>query len=293
MSDLESMFGCPVVEAYGMTEASHQMACNPLPPGVRKPGSVGPAAGPEVAIMDEVHNDAFLPAGVTGEITIRGANVTQGYSNNSEANEKAFTPQGWFRTGDQGYMDEDGYVFITGRLKEIINRGGEKISPREIDEVLLDHPGVKQALAFAMPHETLGEDVAAAVVLSDTSLNEGQLRRFTAEKLADFKVPQRIVILDEIPKGATGKLQRIGLAEKLGVKAEPEKTAPPTDQIVPPRTEAESVLAELWQEVLNLPEVSVFHRFLELGGDSITATQLLTKVHALSDWLELTRLFCK
>ena len=213
--ELEDVFGAPLVESYGMTEAAHQMASNPLPPGKRIPGSVGLAAGPEVAIMDEHGN--LLPPGTTGEIVIRGPNVTGGYENNPKANAEAFS-NGWFRTGDQGVMDAEGYLAITGRLKEIINRGGEKISPREVDEVLMDHPAVQQIVTFAIPHEKLGEDVAAAVVLHEgQEATEKELRQFAGRRLADYKVPRRIVFLDEIPKGATGKLQRIGLAAKLGL----------------------------------------------------------------------------
>jgi acyl-CoA synthetase (AMP-forming)/AMP-acid ligase II len=214
LAELEETFHVPVVESYGMTEAAHQMASNPLPPQPRKPGSVGPAAGPEVAIMDE--GGTILAEGDTGEIVIRGDNVTSGYARNPEANATAFT-EGWFRTGDQGRLDKDGYLFITGRLKEIINRGGEKISPREVDEALLDHPDVLQAVVFGMPHPKLGEEIAAAVVLAEGSAaNEKGLRAFVSERLADFKTPRKILILDEIPKGPTGKIQRIGLAAKLG-----------------------------------------------------------------------------
>ena len=216
LHELEETFGVPVIEAYAMTEASHQMTCNQLPPGTRKPGTVGCAAGPEVAIMDESTTD-LLTQGETGEIVIRGENVTLGYENNPAANAENFV-NGWFRTGDQGVMDEDGFVTITGRLKEIINRGGEKISPREVDEVLLDHPAVQQAVTFAMPHKSLGEEVAAAVVLREgETTDEASIRAFASERLATFKVPRKVLILDEIPKGATGKLQRIGLAEKLGL----------------------------------------------------------------------------
>lgn len=215
MAALEETFDAPVIESYGMTEAAHQMASNLLPPGARKPGSVGVAAGPEVEIMDLDGN--ILERGATGEIVIRGPNVTKGYEANDKANAEGFT-NGWFRTGDQGMFDEDGYLSITGRLKEIINRGGEKISPREVDEILLDHPAVGQAVTFALPHEKLGEEVAAAIVLKEgESATEADIREFAAGHLADFKVPRKVVFLEEIPKGATGKLQRIGLHEKLGL----------------------------------------------------------------------------
>jgi acyl-CoA synthetase (AMP-forming)/AMP-acid ligase II len=215
LEELQSVFGAPVIEAYGMTEAAHQMASNPLPPKARKPGSVGLAAGPEIAVMNQAGE--MLPAGETGEVVIRGENVAAGYENNPDANRDAFVA-GWFRTGDQGYLDEEGYLYLTGRLKEIINRGGEKISPREVDEVLLDHPAVEQALTFALPHEKLGEEVAAAIILrSGGAATAKDLRQFAAQRLADFKVPRKFVFLDEIPKGATGKLQRIGLAKKLGL----------------------------------------------------------------------------
>ncbi|WP_269629897.1 acyl--CoA ligase [Pelomonas sp. BJYL3] len=215
ISELEQVFGAPLIEAYGMTEATHQMASNPLPPGVRKPGTVGLAAGPEVAIMGP--DGALLAAGETGEIVIRGPNVTQGYESNPAANAEAFR-EGWFRTGDQGQMDAEGYVSITGRLKEIINRGGEKISPREVDEVLMDHAAVAQVVCFGLPHPKLGEEVGAVVVLREgASATERELQQFVGQRLADFKVPARILFMAEIPKGATGKLQRIGLAQKLGL----------------------------------------------------------------------------
>jgi oxalate---CoA ligase len=213
--ELEEVFGAPLIEAYGMTEATHQMSSNPLPPAVRKPGTVGIAAGPEIAIMGD--GGALLPRGGTGEIVIRGPNVTAGYENNPKANAEAYT-DGWFRTGDQGVMDADGYISITGRLKEIINRGGEKVSPREVDEILMDHPAVSQVVCFGMPHPKLGEEVAAAVVLREgVQVTERELQDFVGTRAADFKVPKRILILEEIPKGATGKLQRIGLAQKLGL----------------------------------------------------------------------------
>ena len=215
IAQIEAIFNAPLIESYGMTEAAHQMASNPLPPAKRIPGSVGVAAGPQVAIMDNA--GLLLNRGETGEIVIRGPNVSAGYENNDRANADAYS-DGWFRTGDQGVLDSEGYLSITGRLKEIINRGGEKISPREVDEILMDHPAVAQVVTFAVPHDKLGEDVAAAVVLREgASASERELRDFVASRVVDYKVPRKIVLLDEIPKGATGKLQRIGLAQKLGL----------------------------------------------------------------------------
>ena len=215
ITELEAAFGAPLIEAYGMTEATHQMASNPLPPAQRKPGTVGRAAGPEIAIMGS--GGEMLAHGGIGEIVIRGANVTRGYENNPGANAEGFA-NGWFRTGDQGTMDAEGYLSITGRLKEIINRGGEKVSPREVDEILMDHPAVGQVVCFGMPHAKLGEEVAAVVVLREGhAATERELQTFVATRAADYKVPKKILFMDEIPKGATGKLQRIGLAQKLGL----------------------------------------------------------------------------
>ena len=216
MKAVEETFDAPVLEAYGMTEAAHQMASNPLPPRPHYPGSVGVATGPDIAIVDE--DGEPLAPGETGEIVIRGDNVMSGYENNEKANSEAFTKHGWFRTGDQGSLTPEGYLSLTGRLKEIIIRGGEKISPREVDEVLMDHPAVRQCVTFAMPHDRLGEDVAAVVVLRDgAEADEASIRDHAGIHLAKFKVPARILFMDEIPKGATGKLQRIGLAQKLGL----------------------------------------------------------------------------
>lgn len=215
IAQVEEVFKTPLIESYGMTEAAHQMASNPLPPAKRIPGSVGIAAGPEIAIMDNDGN--LLAAGEIGEIVIRGENVTLGYENNPKANAEGFT-HGWFRTGDQGQLTPDGYLSLTGRLKEIINRGGEKISPREVDEVLMDHPAVAQVVTFGIPHEKLGEEVGAVIVLkAEQTATERDIRDFAAKRLADFKVPRKILFMDEIPRGATGKLQRIGLSAKLGL----------------------------------------------------------------------------
>jgi acyl-CoA synthetase (AMP-forming)/AMP-acid ligase II/thioesterase domain-containing protein/acyl carrier protein len=295
MARLERVFQAPVIEAYGMTEASHQMASNPLPPRVRKAGSVGVAAGPEIAIMDDTGN--LLPPGQKGEIVIRGANVTRGYENHPAANASAFT-HGWFRTGDQGFFDGDQYLFITGRLKEIISRGGEKISPREVDEVLMEHPAVVQAVTFALPDAHLGEEVGAAVVLRHPgAVTERGLQTFAAQRVAAFKVPRRIVFLDAIPKGPTGKLQRLGLAATLGLTGalapshateaalmqpdavsvrrgglEMERTG------AAPRTPLEEQLARLWVAVLKVDRVGVQDNFFDLGGSSLQAVQLFERI---------------
>ncbi|MDZ4717830.1 MAG: acyl--CoA ligase [Roseiflexaceae bacterium] len=216
MERLESAFGAPVLESYGMTEASHQMTSNPLPPAAHKAGSVGYGFGVQAAIMDETGQ--LLPQGSKGEVVVRGPNVVDGYEHNPEANATAFV-NGWFRTGDQGVIDSDGYLMLTGRLKELINRGGEKISPLEIDDVLLRHPAVAEALAFAVPHKSLGEEVHAAVVLRSnvSEVSERELRDYCAALLAEFKVPKAFHILAELPRGATGKLQRINMAKVLGL----------------------------------------------------------------------------
>jgi len=275
LAELEEVFRVPVIEAYGMTEASHQMASNPLPPGIRKPGSVGRATGIELAVADE--EGRLLGAGVPGEVVVRGPSIMSGYEDNPEANAKAFF-NGWFRTGDQGYLDADGYLFLTGRLKEIINRGGEKISPREVDEVLLEHPAVAQAVAFAVPDDKLGEEVAAAVVLRPgAQASELELREFAARHLVDFKVPRRLVIVDEIPKGPTGKLQRIGLAARLGLTGREARPSEPR-RFRAPETDTEAKLCRLWQEILGIEAVGAEDDFFRLGGDSILAAEFLKRL---------------
>jgi acyl-CoA synthetase (AMP-forming)/AMP-acid ligase II/acetyltransferase-like isoleucine patch superfamily enzyme/acyl carrier protein len=269
---LEDVFRTPVIEAYGMTEASHQMTSQPLPPLPRKAGSVGVAAGPVVAIMDEVGN--LLPVGAIGEVVIRGMNVMEGYDKNPTANRSAFT-HGWFRTGDQGRFDTDGYLFLTGRLKEIINRGGEKIAPKEVDDILTQHPAIAQAVAFAVPHPTLGEEVAAAVVVKpDAAVTESDLRAFAAARLADFKVPRQILMVEAIPKGPTGKVQRLGLAEKLA-----DQLAGHAQQhFVLPTTAMEQQLTEMWQELLHVEHVGVRDNFFALGGDSLAIAGMMLAI---------------
>jgi acyl-CoA synthetase (AMP-forming)/AMP-acid ligase II/thioesterase domain-containing protein/acyl carrier protein len=270
MQELEQMFDAPVIESYGMTEASHQMTSNPLPPFTRKPGSVGKPTGPEVAIMDT--SGHLSPPGHTGEIVIRGANVMTAYAGDSIINAAAFA-NGWFRTGDQGFFDADGYLFINGRIKEMINRGGEKISPREIDEIFLNHPAVDQALAFSVPHPSLGEDVYVAVVLrSGASITEQTLNAFARTRLSASKAPRRIVIVNEIPKGPTGKPLRTGLADKLGFGTGPAKRNTP---IVRPRNRVEEEVARIWLRILKVDPISVTTDFFESGGDSLKAMELL------------------
>ena len=261
-AELEAAFGVPVIEAYGMTEATHQIASNPLPPGARKPGSVGLPVGTEVAVLDE--HGRRLPAGEMGEIVIRGDNVA------------ALDADGWLRTGDLGHRDADGYVFITGRLKELINRGGEKISPREVDEVLAEHPAVAQAAAFGVPHPTLGEDLAAAVVLrSGRSARPEELRQFVAERLAAFKVPGPIHVLDELPAGSTGKVQRRALSEALGVRSAASVSMTPRDAV-------ESEVADIWASLFPARSVGVRETFFELGGDSLLAARLFAEIERRS-----------
>ena len=211
MQQLEELLDVPVLEAYGMTEASHQMSSNPLPPAPRVPGSVGPGTGVRSGVMDD--SGRLLPIGERGEVVIQGPNVTDGYENNPEANAAAFTG-GWFRTGDLGALDEAGYLTLLGRIKELINRGGEKISPREIDELLLQHPAVGEAVAFGLPHPVWGEEVAAAVVLTGEA-SERELLRHCRAHLADFKVPKKLFIVESIPRTATGKVQRRHVAAAM------------------------------------------------------------------------------
>jgi acyl-CoA synthetase (AMP-forming)/AMP-acid ligase II len=218
MHDLEARFGAPLLEAYGMTEAAHQMSSNPLPPGERKPGSVGPGTDVRISIMDG--SGRHLEPGERGEVVIQGPNVIKGYESNPEANATSFV-DGWFRTGDQGVLDAAGYLTLTGRLKELINRGGEKISPQEVDEVLLAHPAVAEAVCFGVPHSTWGEEVAAAVVLrpSTGAVTEADLLAYCRERLSDFKRPKQIHITETIPRTATGKIQRRVVAQVYSSKA--------------------------------------------------------------------------
>jgi acyl-CoA synthetase (AMP-forming)/AMP-acid ligase II/acyl carrier protein len=269
---LEEHFEVPVLEAYGMTEAAHQICSNRLPGGgpPALPGSVGPAAGPEMIVLGPEHLPS--PPGVSGEVAIRGANVTAGYEA-SDHSGWITTANGerWFLTGDEGYLDGDGRLFLTGRLKEMINRGGEKVIPRRVDEALLQHPAVDQALAFAVPHPTLGEDLAAAVVLrKGASLGEQELRAHAFSALSPHEVPSRILFLVELPRGATGKLQRIGLAERLA-----DALRSPDEPAV---GELEELVAAVIADVLDLKSPGRDANFFLLGGDSLSGTRVITRL---------------
>jgi acyl-CoA synthetase (AMP-forming)/AMP-acid ligase II len=275
--DLERTFETCVINGYAMTEtAAGPLACNPLPPLRRKAGSVGVPVDLDLAIMDEA--GALLPDGETGEVVVRGAIVMSGYDGDPSANQTAFAG-GWFKTGDQGFFDDDGYLFIVGRSREIINRGGEKIAPQEVDDVLLEHPEVLEAVTFAVPHSTLGEDVASAIVLRQpASATQNDIRRFVIGRVADFKVPRRVLFVGEIPKGATGKVQRIGLAEKLGLASNIDVP----QAFVAPRTRLEKILAECWAEILQLEQVGIHDDFFGLGGDSLSVTHVLARVYEVT-----------
>ncbi|HSF30803.1 MAG TPA: amino acid adenylation domain-containing protein [Candidatus Tectomicrobia bacterium] len=276
LADLERVFKAPVLETYGMTETAAQITSNPLPPRSRKPGSAGLAAGPEVAIMRQ--DGVLLPPREIGEIVVRGPTVFKGYENDPAANSTAFT-DGWFRTGDQGFLADDGYLFITGRLREIINRGGEKIAPQEVDNVLMGHPAVAQAVTFAVPHARLGEDLAAAVVLHQSATATGHdIRLFAATRLAAFKVPQQVYIVEDLPKSPIGKLQRLGLAERLGLTAPGPAQFTFRSDVSSVCTPLEELLAGICAQVLDVEYVGVHDDFFQLGGDSILATQLISRI---------------
>ena len=276
IADTEKTFGVPFVEAYGMTEAAPQIASNRLPPHQRKPGSVGKAAGPEIAIMDEAGH--LLSPGGTGEVVIRGPNVIRGYDNDPAANQNAFI-DGWLRTGDIGHIDADGYLFVTGRLKDIINRGGEKISPLLVEQVLLQHPAIDQAMAFGVPHPVLGETVAAAIVLKPghPQFAIDQIRDFVADRLARSKVPQRIVVVDEIPVNSSGKLNRNHLALTLDPQQDGQGDPSRTGNVVA-RTATERLVAATFAEVLATEPPGIHDDFFDLGGYSLIAMQVLARL---------------
>jgi acyl-CoA synthetase (AMP-forming)/AMP-acid ligase II len=265
---LERLLGVPVIQALGMSEAG-LVASNPLPPGVRRPGSVGLPAGLDVAIHDEAGR--ALPALETGEIAVRGAGVIRQYEDNPEANRDAFR-DGWFRTGDLGHFDHDGYLYLTGRVKELINRGGLKVSPYEVDAALLRHPDVAEAATFAVSHPTLGEDVNAAVVARHGTATVQELRDFALERLAPYKVPSQILLVRALPKTSMGKVNRGQLAEHLAGSLR--------ERFTPPRTARERQVARLFAAVLDVPNIGAFDNFFQLGGDSLRGAQVVAQVNA-------------
>ena len=270
LNALESLFGVPVIDTYGMTEAASQIAANPLER--RKPGSVGQAAGPEIAIMD--CEGQQLSVGQHGEIVLRGPTITGGYVNNVAATEDAFR-NGWFRTGDLGYVDSDGYLFIIGRIKDVIRRGGQQISPVEVEEAVSAHPDVLEAGAFAIPHSRLGENVAVAVLRRPGSnVTPRQLRDFARKRLAAYKVPSLIRIVPKIPKGASGKIKRSALAEMLWT----EQGGRENKKILPPSSKLEAQLANIWADLLQLEEIGVDQNVFALGADSLAVTQMLSRL---------------
>jgi amino acid adenylation domain-containing protein len=274
LGELETTFGVPVVDTYGMTEGASQIAANPL--GRRKPGSVGRPAGPEIAIMNA--HGRRLPVGQRGEIALRGPTITRGYDGDPAVTKAAFR-NGWFHTGDLGYFDSDGYLFIVGRIKDIINRGGQKVAPAEVEEALLDHPDVVEAAAFPISHKRLGEEVGAAVVLRpDADLTPRSLREFARERLARFKVPGLIRIVPEIPKTAVGKVRRAGLAAALSVG--PAAARDEGGALVLPRSQLERHLAETWADLLELDQIGVDQDVFALGADSLTVMQMLSRLRA-------------
>ncbi len=275
LGGLEALFGVPVIDTYGMTEAATQIAANPL--GRRKPGSVGQPAGAEIAIVDS--EGRRLPAGKRGEVALRGPTITRGYDSDDAATGHAFR-DGWFRTGDIGYLDEDGYLFLVGRIKDIINRGGQKVASAEVEQVLLSHPDVVEAAAFPIFHKRLGEDVAAAVVLrQNAKVSADSLRSFARERLASFKVPGLIRFVPEIPKGPAGKIKRDQLVAALAITP-PRARAEREGKLVAPRSELERQLATTWTELLEVDQVGVDEDIFALGADSLTVTQMLWRLRA-------------
>lgn len=275
MEEVEAVFGIPVVEGYGMTEASSQITSNPLPPACSKVGSVGIAAGPEIAVMDETGRS--VKPDVIGEIMVRGPSIMKAYLNDPDGNRVGFI-RDWFRTGDLGFRDIEGYLFIVGRLKDMINRGGVKIAPSEVDEILMNHPAIAYAVAFPVPHRTLGEDLAAAVVLREgQQTTEKQIREYVFGRLPYWKVPQFVFILDCIPMGPTGKPLRVALTQRFG------HTVDSRSSFAPAITPVEKSIEQIWIEVLRTERVSIRDDFFALGGDSLSAVQVASRVRDVFD----------
>jgi acyl-CoA synthetase (AMP-forming)/AMP-acid ligase II/acyl carrier protein len=270
---LETLFGVPVIDTFGMTEAATQIAANPL--DRRKLGSVGRSAGAEIAIVDV--DGRRLPPGEHGEIALRGPTITRGYDNDAAATRDAFR-EGWFRTGDLGYLDDEEYLFLVGRIKDVINRGGQKVAPGEVEDALLSHPDVMEAAVFAVPHARLGADVAAAVVLGPNApVGAQEIQTFLRKRLASFKVPGLIRIVPHIPKGAGGKIKRNELAGALSLM-QPAARMRPGKKIETPGSALEKQTAEIWADVLDVDQIGIEQDIFALGADSIVLTQLISRL---------------
>jgi acyl-CoA synthetase (AMP-forming)/AMP-acid ligase II/aryl carrier-like protein len=274
LQDFENTFDIPVIEIYGMTETAGLITSNPLSPLARKTNSVGLPSGPEVAIINQY--GSFLPAQEKGEIVVRGNNVMGGYKNRPETNTDTFM-DGWFRTGDIGYFDSDNYLFLTGRIKEIINRGGEKVSPQEVDEVLYSHPEVSDAATFSIPSLSLGEEVAAAVVLNEGSLlGKNELIKYLSTRLAYFKVPRNLFFIDGIPKTQNGKVQRNILSERFQALELQANTPKVNNE--EPTSLLESMITTMWTKVLKVKNLGVDDNFFDMGGDSLKAATFINEL---------------
>jgi acyl-CoA synthetase (AMP-forming)/AMP-acid ligase II/thioesterase domain-containing protein/acyl carrier protein len=275
--EIEEKLGIPVLQAYSATETG-LIASNPRPPRRQKHGSVGLPASDGVAIMEP--DGGLLPVGQRGEVVVSGDHVFKGYENDPAANAAAFNGD-WFRTGDEGMLDEDGFLFLTGRIKETINRGGEKITPSEVEGALVKHPDVLSATVFPIPHGTLGEEVAAAVVLENGAvLSDELLSQFLKKRLTGFKVPRRIVFVDSIPKGPSGKIQRRYLATALGLDENGVNARVTPAKADRPPTSLEATLQQLWAKTLGLDSVGLYDDFFLLGGDSLQAVDLFLAIES-------------
>lgn len=270
MRDVEELLGVPVIQTFGMTEAGPLIASTALPPAIRKPGSVGRSCGTEIRIVETAASER--PG--HGEVAVRGTNVFRGYENDDAANRSAFR-DGWFLTGDVGYIDADGDLFLTGRIKQMINRGGEKVNPQEVDDVLLSHPAVAEAASFAVKHKTLGEDIGAAVVLKQAVTTE-ELRNYLSTELSAFKVPSQIVLLERLPRNPVGKVDRLALARTI------EQSRAEVGHVAP-RNELEDFIADLWSKELSADFVGVHDDFSALGGDSLSSVRIWMALEASLD----------
>ncbi len=271
MAEVESLFRVPVIQTFGMTEAGPLISSTRLPPSIRKPGSVGASCGPEIRIVR--HDGSTCPVSESGEIVVRGPNVFSGYENDPLANAAQFRND-WFHTGDTGYLDADGDLFLTGRIKQLINRGGEKVNPQEIEDAILTHPAIAEAAVYPLKHRTLGEDVAAAIVLRGPA-DISEIRAFLSSRLAHFKIPQGISILDGLPRNRIGKVNKIALA------ASHEEIVKHNLTFTPPRNKLEAYLANLWATELDLYTVGVHDDFAAIGGDSLSSLRILVAVETL------------